>query len=75
MEPERALWAGTGTVAGAGAAAMLCCHHFLMKQTVQPSAAITLAAILDAPVTFRDLRIGIVLLGGNVDLDILPWTE
>lgn len=54
---------------------MLCCHHFLMKQTVQPSAAITLAAILDAPVTFRDLRIGIVLLGGNVDLDILPWTE
>lgn len=28
---------------------MLCCHHFLMKQTVQPSAAITLAAILNAP--------------------------
>jgi threonine dehydratase len=31
------------------------------------------AALLDAPPVFRGRRIGIVISGGNLDLDHLPW--
>ncbi len=44
------------------------------KQLVEPSSAIALAAVLARPRTFAGLRVGIVLSGGNVDLDALPWT-
>jgi threonine dehydratase len=43
-----------------------------MKQVVEPSAAIALAAALKLPPAFQ--RVGVVLSGGNVDLDALPWT-
>lgn len=42
------------------------------KQLVEPSSAIALAAVLANPATFRDRNIGIILSGGNVDLDELP---
>jgi len=42
---------------------------------VEPSSAITLAAILAAPERFAGQRVGVVLSGGNVDLDALPWTR
>jgi threonine dehydratase len=44
-----------------------------MKIVVEPSAAVPLAAVLEYPETFRDRRVGIILSGGNVDLDHLPW--
>ena len=44
-----------------------------MKQVVEPSSAITLAAVLGNPARFAGLRVGVVLSGGNVDLDALPW--
>lgn len=44
------------------------------KQVVEPSSAIALAAVLARPHAFAGLRVGIVLSGGNVDLDALPWT-
>lgn len=44
-----------------------------LKLIVEPSAAVGLAAVLAQPVRFADQRIGIVLSGGNVDLDRLPW--
>ncbi|WP_133000146.1 pyridoxal-phosphate dependent enzyme [Luteimonas arsenica] len=44
-----------------------------MKQVVEPSSAITLAAVLGNPGRFAGLRVGVVLSGGNVDLDALPW--
>ena len=44
-----------------------------LKQAVEPSAAVTLAAILRAPERFRGKRVGVILSGGNVDLDTLPW--
>ncbi len=43
------------------------------KQLVEPSSAIVLAAVLQHPARFAGRRIGLVLSGGNVDLDALPW--
>jgi len=43
------------------------------KQTVEPSSAIALALVLAQPQHFAGKRVGIVLSGGNVDLDALPW--
>ncbi len=42
------------------------------KQLVEPSSAIALAAVLAHPAQFAGRRVGIVLSGGNVDLDALP---
>ncbi len=44
-----------------------------LKQTVEPSSAIVLAAVLGARERFAGQRIGLVLTGGNVDLDALPF--
>ncbi len=44
-----------------------------MKLVVEPSGVVPLAAVLAAPEKFRGRRVGIVLTGGNVDLDKLPW--
>jgi threonine dehydratase len=44
-----------------------------LKQVVEPSAAVPLAAILRDPARFRGRRIGVILSGGNLDLDELPW--
>lgn len=44
-----------------------------MKIVIEPSSAVPLATILKTPDTFRGERVGIVLTGGNVDLDKLPW--
>lgn len=43
------------------------------KQVVEPSSAIALAAVLQQPGIFEGKRVGIILSGGNVDLDALPW--
>jgi threonine dehydratase len=42
-----------------------------LKLLVEPSAAIVLAAVLRYPQRFAGKRIGLVLSGGNVDLDNL----
>jgi threonine dehydratase len=44
-----------------------------MKIIIEPSSAVCLAAIMDHPGEVDGLRIGIILSGGNVDLDRLPW--
>lgn len=44
-----------------------------MKVVVEPSAAVPLAAILAKPELFSVKRVGVILSGGNVDLDQLPW--
>jgi threonine dehydratase len=43
------------------------------KLVVEPSGAVPFAAVLEYPDRFRDRRVGIILSGGNVDLDNLPW--
>jgi threonine dehydratase len=46
-----------------------------MKLVVEPSGAVPLAAVLEHPDHFAGRRIGLILSGGNVDLDHLPWTR
>jgi len=44
-----------------------------MKIIIEPSAAVPYAAILERVVDVGGKRVGIILTGGNVDLDALPW--
>ncbi|HUJ75530.1 MAG TPA: pyridoxal-phosphate dependent enzyme, partial [bacterium] len=44
-----------------------------MKIVVEPSGAVPLAAILEGKLDVRGTRTAIILSGGNVDLDTLPW--
>lgn len=44
-----------------------------MKQLVEPSGAVSFAGLLEHPGRFRQRRVGVVVSGGNVDLDNLPW--
>src|SRR5690606_6990641 len=43
------------------------------KLLVEPSSAIALAMVLGNRERFAGQRVGVVLSGGNVDLDALPW--
>jgi threonine dehydratase len=44
-----------------------------MKIIIEPSAAVPYAAILERLIDVNGRRVGIILTGGNVDLDALPW--
>ncbi|HTX48069.1 MAG TPA: pyridoxal-phosphate dependent enzyme [Caulobacteraceae bacterium] len=44
-----------------------------LKVLVEPSAAVPYAAIRDGRVDVEGKAVGIILTGGNVDLDKLPW--
>ena len=44
-----------------------------MKIVIEPSAAVPLAAILEGTIAVRGKRVAVILSGGNVDLDALPW--
>jgi threonine dehydratase len=45
-----------------------------MKIIIEPSAAVPYAAIADGVIDVNEKRAGIILTGGNVDLDTLPWS-
>src|SRR6266480_3402750 len=45
-----------------------------MKIIIEPSAAVPYAAIADRMIDVERKRVGIILTGGNVDLDALPWS-
>jgi threonine dehydratase len=45
-----------------------------MKIIIEPSAAVPVAAILAGQLDPAGQRVGIILSGGNVDLDRLPWS-
>lgn len=45
-----------------------------MKIVIEPSAAVPFAAVREKTVDVAGRRVGIILSGGNVDLDALPWT-
>ena len=46
-----------------------------MKLLIEPSAAVGLAVVLDQPEIFAGKQVAVVLSGGNVDIDRLPWSE
>jgi threonine dehydratase len=46
-----------------------------MKIIIEPSAAVPYTAIFDRVIDVSGKRVGIILTGGNVDLDALPWNR
>jgi threonine dehydratase len=44
-----------------------------LKILIEPSAAVPVAALLENALPARGLRVGVILSGGNLDLDALPW--
>ena len=44
-----------------------------LKIIVEPSCSIVLASVLKDKSSFKGKKIGLILSGGNVDLDQLPW--
>jgi threonine dehydratase len=44
-----------------------------MKIVIEPSAAVPYAAVVERKIDIGGRRVGIILTGGNVDLDALPW--
>ena len=44
-----------------------------MKIIIEPSASVPYAAIAERVIDVDGKRVGIILTGGNVDLDALPW--
>jgi threonine dehydratase len=46
-----------------------------LRVVMEPSCAPPLATILKNPELFRGKRVGVIITGGNVDLDTLPWMK
>ena len=44
-----------------------------LRIVMEPSCAVPLAIVLKNPEAFKGKRVGIIVTGGNVDLDKLPW--
>ena len=43
------------------------------KIVIEPSAAVAVGVLWDKKINFKDLKVGVILSGGNVDLEKLPW--
>ena len=46
-----------------------------MKIAIEPSVAVPYAAIREDKIAVSGKRVGIILTGGNVDLDALPFAK
>ena len=46
-----------------------------MKIVIEASCAVPLATIIKNPQIFAGKRVGVIITGGNVDLDTLPWIK
>jgi threonine dehydratase len=45
----------------------------VLKQVVEPSGAVSYAAVTEHKVAVAGKRVALILTGGNLDLDVLPW--
>lgn len=45
----------------------------VLKIIVEPSGAVGYGALVDGQLDLAGRRVGIILTGGNLDLDVLPW--
>src|SRR5947207_564290 len=61
------------TVSDEGIVAAMRAIWETMKIVVEPSGAVPYAAILEGKIDCGTKRVGLILTGGNVDLDALPW--
>jgi len=46
-----------------------------MKIVIEPSSAVPLACLLERTLDVAGARVGVIVSGGNVDLDRLPWQQ
>jgi len=46
-----------------------------MKIIIEPSSAVPIAAIMEHPQYFKGKKVGVIVSGGNVDLDNLPFSK
>ena len=46
-----------------------------MKMIIEPSSAVPLACLLEGTLDVAGAKVGIIVSGGNVDLDRLPWQK
>lgn len=69
----RAHVAAFGTCTEAGIVRAMRMIYERMKQVVEPSSAVPLACLLERTLDVAGKRVGIIVSGGNVDLDRLPW--
>ena len=44
-----------------------------LRIVVEPSSAVPVACLLEHTLDLRGARAGVIVTGGNVDLDRLPW--
>ena len=65
--------AGIVTVSEESIVAAMCRIWEVLKIIIEPSCAVPYAAIMERKVDVAGQRVGIILTGGNVDLDALPW--
>ena len=65
--------AGIVTVSEESSVAAMCRIWEVLKIIIEPSCAVPYAAIMERKVDVAGQRVGIILTGGNVDLDALPW--
>lgn len=47
----------------------------VMKLIVEPSGAVSYAAIVEERLDIKGKKVGLILSGGNLDLDHLPWQK
>jgi threonine dehydratase len=45
----------------------------VLKVVIEPSSAVPLAVLLERKLPVRGKKVGVILTGGNADLDHLPW--
>jgi threonine dehydratase len=46
-----------------------------MKIMIEPSSSVAFAAIMEGKIDVAGKKTGIIISGGNVDLDDLPWLK
>ena len=62
-----------GTATEAGIVRAMRMSWAELRVVVEPSSSVPLACLLEGTLALRGARVGIVITGGNVDLDRLPW--
>lgn len=62
------------TVSEAGIVQAMRTIWSVLKIVVEPSAAVAYAALAEGRLDVRGQHVGIILTGGNLDLDRLPWS-
>ena len=63
------------TVSEAGIVAAMRAIWETLHIVIEPSAAVPYAAILEGKLALAGRRVGVILTGGNVNLDTLPWLK